>query len=375
MRVLLLLVAFWTFSCCSDIKIGKSIDINQNNDVSIYDIIDSVNVVQLETNVESLIHSLLKVIPYNNRYYILDNKQHSIFCFDNTGKFLFKIDKRGRGPQEYLYLADFTIDRHNNQILILVPFGDILYFDVDGRFLSRVKLPEEIKAYNEVYVIDNDNLLFTSLDKYQILYYSRSQNKVIKQLYPRCEIPRPFSAVGSLYSFRDSIYYYPPFSNKIMNITDQRHEVAFLWDFGEMNNTPSMIGELVGYLTKRDNQKQLDLDEIVGRDKYLNYLFLTNSESLRYRMAILEYEGDYLCVFLDKINGNNYVFRRTKEGVRLLFPNLYGESIIMYDQGEFKGRDFSYFSKDMLSASQIKIVNSYDPEKDNPFLIEYKLKR
>ena len=35
------------------------------------------------------------------------------------GKFLFKIEKRGRGPEEYTYIVDFDVSSDNKILIIL----------------------------------------------------------------------------------------------------------------------------------------------------------------------------------------------------------------------------------------------------------------
>lgn len=116
--------------------------------------------------------------PYRDNYYIFDGRQQEIVCFDRQGRFIFKISKKGRGPEEYSYLGDFNIDPFNGQLLLLVPFGEILYFDPEGRFLSKTRLPQEIKAYNEVYALNRDELLFVSAAQYGAVIYSRPDNKI-----------------------------------------------------------------------------------------------------------------------------------------------------------------------------------------------------
>ncbi|MDR0765962.1 MAG: 6-bladed beta-propeller [Odoribacteraceae bacterium] len=78
-----------------------------------YDIANDVepawDIVALETKDECLISSVSKVVYRNNIYYVLDRKINALFLFDSAGKFLSKINKRGRGPDEYSDASAFVV--------------------------------------------------------------------------------------------------------------------------------------------------------------------------------------------------------------------------------------------------------------------------
>ena len=72
----------------------------------------------LETTDDCLIGSEISKIAYSNDTIIIaDAQTNSIFIFDGNGKFIKKIHRVGRGPEEYLELTDvFVCDHH---ILVL----------------------------------------------------------------------------------------------------------------------------------------------------------------------------------------------------------------------------------------------------------------
>ena len=67
-------------------------------------------IIPLETTEESIIGEINKLEIVHDTLYILDEDQNMIFLFDKTGKYITRIDDVGRGPQEYLGIADFHID-------------------------------------------------------------------------------------------------------------------------------------------------------------------------------------------------------------------------------------------------------------------------
>lgn len=286
MKKLLLFITtiFLMAGCVGNNTENKLIDLDQNDQVSIFDFVDSINIVSFETTDKCLISNISKIIPYNNRYYILDMKLQTIFCFNENGKFLFKISQRGRGPEEYTYLGDFNIDPYNHQLMLLVPFGVILYFDLDGHFISKVVLPSETKAYNEVYAINADELLFISLGEYQAVYYSRKKNKILKEIFPN-EIPGYFSASCRSFSYRNAVYFNSILGkNEVINMSDKNQKVVYSWNFGDKNNSEKQISTFNRYIKRQglNGNKGLFLKDIVGDGKFLNYFIYSSYETNRY---------------------------------------------------------------------------------------------
>ncbi|MDZ4058585.1 MAG: 6-bladed beta-propeller, partial [Bacteroidales bacterium] len=87
--------------------------------VQLSEIAESIEYIPLETNRNSMIDkvSWSSLVFENNKYYIRTRFEESIFVFDSVGKFLFKFNRTGRGPEEYEYLAGFTVDPDGNIII------------------------------------------------------------------------------------------------------------------------------------------------------------------------------------------------------------------------------------------------------------------
>ena len=353
-----------------------NINLDKEDKVSVLDLVDSISVVQLETKQESLFNFIVNVIFYKDRFYILDLKLQSILCFDAKGKYLYKINKKGRGPDEYSYIESFNIDPFNNQLMLLVPWGDILYYNLDGEFISKVKLPEEIIAYNEVYALDKERLLFISLNEVQANYYSRKSNTILKGcLQTEDYIWRIFSPLSNSYYYRDSLYFSKEVENiDILNMSDNNLSISYSWDFGEKKNKLEKIKE-TSLLKKRkiqNERKPLLIKDIIGNGNLLNYFPSNCFENERYRISSLFYKDpDKLMTLLrDKKEKKNYAFRKTTEGIQLSFRSANENSIIMHSDTKDK-----IFAENTLSPEQLKIVRAYNPDKDNPFLVIYHLKQ
>jgi hypothetical protein len=85
------------------------------------EIATNVEYIPLQTTESSLISRfVLKIVSIDKRIYIMNSGVGGeILCFDIDGKFLFKINKTGRGPDEFLSITDFDVSSDNKFLTIL----------------------------------------------------------------------------------------------------------------------------------------------------------------------------------------------------------------------------------------------------------------
>lgn len=147
--VLLLLLLF---TCCQKInrfKPANSIDIanveikeypfdNQN----VFDsdnYFDSIKYVYLEETEASMIPSIEQILFTDSLLIVVSKKAKSIFFFDYNGKYLHKIDKRGRGHGEYLRQEKVMVDEKRRKVIVYDnDTNRILYYDFNGNFLKTI---------------------------------------------------------------------------------------------------------------------------------------------------------------------------------------------------------------------------------------------
>ncbi len=142
----------------------KSINIDISNDfknLNIDQAISEMKYIPLETTDNSLIGRIDKIIIDKGQIFILD--QHfakSIFVFDKQGKHSYTINKRGRGPKEYIRITDFII-KHDT-IVIFDEFGKkLLFLDRNGNYIKEKKTGFRFQSFaaisNEDYVFATGN--------------------------------------------------------------------------------------------------------------------------------------------------------------------------------------------------------------------------
>ena len=104
------------------------------------DMVKSIDYIKLDSS--GPIGVIDKMIVTKDKIYILDcHTAQQIFVFDKTGNLLFRIKNKGRGPKEYLSVADMQVDTIRNEILVNDALArSYLYFSTDdGTFLRREK--------------------------------------------------------------------------------------------------------------------------------------------------------------------------------------------------------------------------------------------
>jgi hypothetical protein len=116
-----------------------------------------IDYIPLQTVENSMISNINILKVSDNCIYI--GTLDKIFCFDNSGRYLFNLDKKGRGPEEYEYIIDFDIDP-TSKALVLQTRKKILFYrqEHDGfHFIEKLSLitsPAKINFLN-----DTDRLL------------------------------------------------------------------------------------------------------------------------------------------------------------------------------------------------------------------------
>jgi hypothetical protein len=148
-RLFLLLNCFFGVfvlsSSCRNEKIEGIIDLTNTadliNGIHISDIAESVTMVPLETLEESLIKYPRRIKFSAKKYFIESGNQ--VYMFDADGKYLKKIGKIGRGPDEYGAMSDFAVDTEIGIIAILArPPSVVFLYNFEGILVDQINVVE-----------------------------------------------------------------------------------------------------------------------------------------------------------------------------------------------------------------------------------------
>lgn len=247
-KYLIVISTILVYSChkknnsVSDYGVPQStISFNFKNDQTKYDalfnLIDSIEVVKLETNNESLIGSISKVLFDENYIYILDEYQsNSIFKFTKTGYFVLKISNTGKGPGEYLSLSDFIL-QSNKLVLLDDASPKIMYYSKNGDFISELSTKTVASNFEEIdtnyFCMFNGNI--TTPFSNRNISIIDSEGNILRNMMKI----QPFSKDKhfSLYKptdyFGEELLYTNIFSSNIFSIAKDTFLIKYHLDFGK----------------------------------------------------------------------------------------------------------------------------------------------
>lgn len=130
LRGLLFVAMFSGFFACVEKPKSELIEINVpdkvNTEITLHDIADSIQFIQLETRPDAFISRINEVYLHDNKLYIWYVFQ-KILVFDLDGKFLGALGKQGDGPGEYRSVSAMAIDDRSGEIYVFANYKFLRY--------------------------------------------------------------------------------------------------------------------------------------------------------------------------------------------------------------------------------------------------------
>lgn len=113
---------------------------DKDNVTMLSEVVDSVQIIALETNDSCIIGSYSKIVTDGQKLFIMDAMSNSIFTFDYNGEFLFSIGSRGRGPFEFIEMCDFCVLSNKNILVSDERIRKLSLFDSIGNPIREIYL-------------------------------------------------------------------------------------------------------------------------------------------------------------------------------------------------------------------------------------------
>ncbi len=165
-KIFLLSVAVLLLSCNSpkgkDLTGGELMVIDVAKEypqkrVNLADIAD-LEYIKLETNSNSLISGFYNVAYDGNTIIIVDESLKEFLLFDNTGKYINKINRVGRGGEEYQEISRCDVDFEKRLIYVYEASSEstIKAYDFEGNFKGKYEMPFNLTLTSSFRVIDNE---------------------------------------------------------------------------------------------------------------------------------------------------------------------------------------------------------------------------
>ena len=215
------------------------------------DIADSLSYIKLATDTSNLIGVIDKIIPLKDRILIVDKDiTQTIYIFDKSGKFIRKINKKGRGPGEYLSLNDVAVDVSNKRLIVHDDMAQkISIFTYEGEFIEKISLDfittsiaylgnNRLACYCDY--INNPNYSIRSKSPNLILFDLQTRKTQSKLFFNstinRLGITGFINNLSSTYS-NDTVHLIMPLNDTVYSICNNKVQPEYYVDLGV---TPQM---------------------------------------------------------------------------------------------------------------------------------------
>ncbi len=348
---------------------------------SLNDFCASVEFIPLETNEESLIKGMKKIVLFEDKYFIFDKEMFSIFIFDKDGRFVTKIHRIGQGPGEYTFVYDFNVNKEKRRIELLVLPQRVLSYDFDGNFIEMTQLPSPPLSYFSFECTNDSAYLF-----YTVPYFDEERPFIhlsglnAKQHeYNAFMFHDPAVALFGiyLYKYNDEVYLSNFISDNIYRFVDTSYVVAYEWDFGHrmndfmktMKSTPETFNKIVPEYIDifNANEKNHARISCFEADRYY-YTHISQGRMRRMTSADRNYKPDSYNVFYEKETGKYHYFKQTEEGCQFKVLHAGNDYCVGYIDSECM--------PDILERRAVENIDVFEnwKEDDNPILIKMNFK-
>lgn len=310
--------------------------------------VGSVEYIKLETTDNCLLKGkrLLEGILLDNDNIFISTSDN-VFRFDKNGKFINSIGKIGEGPNEFILLLDFKINKDLKEVLILdATSRKICIYDYDGNFKSSYSL----KAYCSGFDIVDAGILLCSNNinnnRPTIFTTSTINGDILTEISP-IRTKRTGAKTVLMEYYTDNKYY----NNQLIYNT-------FMMDTIYSVNKKTLI--------MSPRYIQLPVNNGIGESNSIPYLLF---ETDRYANILIysDIPSNYTYI-VDKKENKIYkgYFGDYEKGTAIIPINTNIDNVIvdMYDSFELQDR----LSKNKLSGKLKEISQSLNDE-DNPILM------
>ncbi|MFC7526946.1 6-bladed beta-propeller [Parapedobacter sp. GCM10030251] len=341
------------------------------------ELIEEIAFIPLETNEQSLLADIDKVIFHRNRFYVHDKKFASLKVFGEDGKYIRSIGNIGRGPGEFTTLMDFILDPQEDKLLLLSNNEKaVIEYDLEGKYLQTRRTNVFASSFAKIgdsyyyFINQNDN----DVSGLNNLIVMDENSRVLDRQFP---FSKAFDVMLPSHCFllenASGALFHPTLSDTVFQLTaDRKVYPKYAFDFGE----------------KALPQIMRTAYEVYNTNEKYKYSRLGNRFVETENVVSFNYSDGRLMIpsaFCNKRSVDTVQGRKVLKPLRLDFPvsntpvlGLMGDdTFITYVRAEFAEYVRNGIMSSELLHENFPDLHALIPELqigDNPVLVTFKLK-
>ena len=341
-------------------------------------LIDSIQVVKLETNEDCLIGMVSKIMFDEDYLYVLDEGiSEALFKYTRSGKFVQKIGNKGRGPGEYIRPTDFFL--LDDQLVLLDGYSaKVIFFSKTGDFVKEFSTNTMAEKFGKIDANHfamfnlNETSIF-SLSDYNIVIIDDKGNTIKRLMkipsYIKDEISVDMNKTTD-YSGRELLYN-DAFNSDIFRIYKDSFDIKYHFDFGEYS---------FDYHSFLVTNKQIDVSTLYKKNIVFDIDFFNENSKYLFFSCLKKGIFD---IYYDKKTKNSYIFKYQSlpEWVRFIYrPYIYSDEHFFVSLlnsptiEEIKKKNLLQNISESEVFSKLVPIIAQTKASDNPILITYYFK-
>lgn len=326
---------------------------SKNTPLDLSELSLNTHFVKLETNDSCLIKKIQKIYYINNQIIIGDD--YSIYFFGEDGRFKYKVERQGDGPEEYARLSDFDISQDGEIINVLdTRKKQIITYDYNGNFIDKSKIDSWAIGMQQL----NDSLLIlycgnqvSSNNNNKLICFNIFKQKITDSFFNISNNKSNYLHVHSSSNFtisNNDLLFYELYNDTIYKIFPTSCKPLYYIDFGKYKIPQSLFEDKHNNIVEFQNKLS----------KRTAAYGITSLISTSKKLLFKYYHDKRYFFCYDSINKSSIY------SYLLLDPSFMGEYIIdgnKYDANFFPGHNYFFTTYDnelfIDNLSQIKDNN------------------
>jgi hypothetical protein len=304
-------------------KIDFNGNLNRTKELILSDIATDITYIKLESNINCYISDIKGYFIGNNYIGIQDKQLDRLLLFDINGKFIRRIGTKGKGPNEYVSIVSFDIDKNEEFVYIYTWDNYIKKYSISGELVNLLKLNF---IQSKITYIDNGEFLLTFPYPASLRFNNYTfgimnfEGKILKRMLyrnisganPQQTLEHPY-----VYEYLDTLCFWEKYCDTIYSVTKDKNLVP-RWVLDEPKEANSLA-----------TQKNVELKADYRNGDFYIYGFL-ETPKVFYINAILnnyihkmiyEKESHLLTKLPNSASGSGYI--NDIDGGEYFFPDKY----------------------------------------------------